>query len=364
MSQIWKAKYALDSSIHPDTNQLIPLPFRMSAFVPVNLLLTAGMLSTATTTTANSNSSSAVSGNASSISSNSSKLNNSISNSTSSTITTSNSIRSNRNIWWQMAGWHWLNQSINTGVNYSNANKSTPVSTKETAVAYLAAVGSSVGVAIGLSKFVESSNSNSTKTKNGFSRVLVGRMVPFVAVAVAGVLNVMLMRQNEIVKGVDVYPHFPSISDINNSNSSSSSSSSFTNSSSSDLNSNSLTSSTHSCGKSTVAGWEAVKQVSISRVCTALPVLTLPPLIVPLITKKIFASFPRHLTASNRAGKIVSLVVNLTVIGGVLMSALPVAVAFFPQTGRLDVDEVEERFRALRDGEGRQVLYFTYNKGL
>ena len=41
---VWKAKQLVDSSIHPDTGEPVPLPFRMSAFVPTNLLIVGGML--------------------------------------------------------------------------------------------------------------------------------------------------------------------------------------------------------------------------------------------------------------------------------------------------------------------------------
>lgn len=40
----WKAKQLVQSSVHPDTGEAIPLPFRMSAFVPTNLLVVGGML--------------------------------------------------------------------------------------------------------------------------------------------------------------------------------------------------------------------------------------------------------------------------------------------------------------------------------
>jgi hypothetical protein len=34
----------VNSSIHPDTGEPVTLPFRMSAFVPTNLIICAGML--------------------------------------------------------------------------------------------------------------------------------------------------------------------------------------------------------------------------------------------------------------------------------------------------------------------------------
>lgn len=34
----------VDSTIHPDTGEAVFLPFRMSCFVPTNMVLVAGML--------------------------------------------------------------------------------------------------------------------------------------------------------------------------------------------------------------------------------------------------------------------------------------------------------------------------------
>lgn len=42
--ELWQAKKLVDSTIHPDTGETILLPFRMSAFVLSNLVVTAGML--------------------------------------------------------------------------------------------------------------------------------------------------------------------------------------------------------------------------------------------------------------------------------------------------------------------------------
>jgi hypothetical protein len=37
-------RVVVDSTIHPDTGEPVLLPFRMSAFVPTNLIVVAGML--------------------------------------------------------------------------------------------------------------------------------------------------------------------------------------------------------------------------------------------------------------------------------------------------------------------------------
>ena len=144
--------------------------------------------------------------------------------------------------------WQWVNQSVNVGFNYFNANKTTPLDMNETLVAYSLAVGSSCSLALGLNRVV---------SRWGFVRVL--PFVPFVAVATAGVLNVGLMRIKELRDGISVFDERGD-----------------------------------EVGKSTVAGWTAVSQVALSRVASAFPALTLPPLIMAQLGKtRMLKSFPR-----------------------------------------------------------------------
>lgn len=42
--ELWHAKKVVDSTLHPDTNKPVLLPFRMSSYVLSNLVVTAGML--------------------------------------------------------------------------------------------------------------------------------------------------------------------------------------------------------------------------------------------------------------------------------------------------------------------------------
>ena len=73
--------------------------------------------------------------------------------------------------------WQWANQTLNVCVNYANANKSVPMSNQEVAGAYVAATATSVGLAVGLNRAVPHLPIKAA------TRALVGRFVPFLAVA-------------------------------------------------------------------------------------------------------------------------------------------------------------------------------------
>ncbi|KAF9112865.1 hypothetical protein BGX27_002666 [Mortierella sp. AM989] len=264
-AKLWRAKEVCDSTLHPDTGKPIFLPFRMSCFVPTNMLVAAGMLMP------------------------------------------NPSVRS-------IIFWQWTNQSVNVAFNYANANKTIEMDMKETAVAYMSAVTTSCFLAVGLNQLVPRLTSISPGV-----RTVLGRFVPFTAVAAAGTVNVFLMRGKEISEGIDVY----------------------------DQEGNSV-------GKSQKAGMSAITQVAISRILTNFPVLTIPPLVLSQWEKTAWAQqYPRAL-----------LPINLAVISLCLMTALPLAIAAFPQYANVDVKTLEERFWNLKDARGEPIKTLTYNKGL
>jgi hypothetical protein len=103
-AQLWRAKRTVDSAIHPDTGEAIPLLFRMSFFMPSNLPITAGMLLSGT---------------------------------------------GMRQVFWQ-----WLNQSYNAGFNYANRNATVPINAAQMAASYSVAVGVACGMSYGLGQVV------------------------------------------------------------------------------------------------------------------------------------------------------------------------------------------------------------------
>ncbi|TQN70971.1 putative mitochondrial transport protein fsf1 [Colletotrichum shisoi] len=156
---LWKAKKVVDSTLHPgaradrpDTGEPVLLPFRMSAYVLTNLVVTAGMLQPG--------------------------------------LGTAGTI-----------AWQVINQSLNVAINSANANKSSPLSWRKLGESYAMAVSVSCGVAVGLNKLVPRLRNLTPAT-----RTTLTRLVPFAAVASAGFLNVLLMRGEEMRTGIDVFP--------------------------------------------------------------------------------------------------------------------------------------------------------------
>ncbi|WWC68140.1 uncharacterized protein I206_102063 [Kwoniella pini CBS 10737] len=144
------AKQLVNSSIHPDTGKPVPLPFRMSAFVPTNLIICAGMLMP------------------------------------------NPSLKS-------VIFWQWANQTLNVAVNFSNANKSIEMTPQEIGTAYLAATFTSVFLAVSLSRLVPRLRV-APATKE-----ILGKLVPFASVASAGVVNISCIRWKEMRDGVEVF---------------------------------------------------------------------------------------------------------------------------------------------------------------
>ncbi|KAJ3362613.1 Sideroflexin-5 [Allomyces javanicus] len=206
--------------------------------------------------------------------------------------------------------WQWLNQSVNVAINYSNANQTNPMSVPEATAAYAVAVTTSCTVALGLSRWA---------AKRALPKPVATVLIPFTAVALAGSANVFLMRQKELREGITV----------------------------TDEEGNEL-------GQSRVAGRQALSQVALSRVLTAAPCLVIPTAVVSRLEKRAyFAKNPRMLVP-----------INLALIAASLMSALPCAIAMFPQYARVPVTKLEREFQNRVDAKGNPITHVVYNKGL
>jgi len=261
VERLWKAKQVVETSLHPDTGETIPRIFRVSAFVPANIVICAGMLSPGIGLTG-------------------------------------------------QLFWQWVNQSYNIGLNFANRNASSQVSTPEIATNYTIAVLSSCGLAFGLTKLA--------------NRVTVGRnlvmmFVPFVSVSVAGVLNVFLMRRNELTEGVNIKTPDGTV-----------------------------------VGKSQIAGKKALTMVSGVRVANSVPILTVVPIIFSMLQKTTFLQKRPHLLVPT----------NLVLIVAALYTTLPCAIALFPQEVPMKPEQLEERFQNLTDEKGNKIDTLYFNRGL
>ncbi|KAI1769971.1 Tricarboxylate/iron carrier [Hypoxylon cercidicola] len=276
--ELWKAKKIVDSTLHPDTGEPVFLPFRMSCFALSNLVVTAGMLTPGLKTTGT--------------------------------------------VLWQVT-----NQSLNVAINYSNANKSLPLSYSKIAQSYVLAVGASCSVAVGLNSLVPHLKRFSPST-----RLILSRLVPFAAVASAGALNVFLMRGEEMRTGIDV---FPVLSESDKARL---------------AKEGKAESDVASLGKSKKAATLAVSETAASRVFNSSPIMVVPPLIlVRLQRTEWLKKNPRY-----------TLPINLGLILGMSYLALPFALAAFPQRQKISADSLEDEFHG-RGGEGGMV---AFNRGI
>jgi tricarboxylate carrier len=149
--QLWQAQKIKQAIIHPDTGEKIFPPFRMSGYVPFGSITVIGLL------------------------------------------------LPNQTIK-QIIFWQWLNQSHNAAVNYSNRNATKPTPTTRFLAGYVGAVSSAVSIAVGLSMFLRKASAFPQST-----RALIERFVPYPAVACANIFNVVLMRNNELKEGIEVF---------------------------------------------------------------------------------------------------------------------------------------------------------------
>ena len=147
-AQLWKYRKMKESAINSESGQMIPLPFRMSGYVPFNGPVSVGL------------------------------------------------ILAQRTPW--ILFWQWMNQSQNALVNYYNRSGSRSGSDAGFAASYCGAVTSAISIAYGLSRTV----------KRFASPERAATLLKFIALptsVVASSVNCIIMRWPETTRGIKVY---------------------------------------------------------------------------------------------------------------------------------------------------------------
>ncbi|KAM4678013.1 LOW QUALITY PROTEIN: sideroflexin-1 [Discoglossus pictus] len=256
--ELWRAKYVYDSAFHPDTGEKMILIGRMSAQVPMNMTITGCMMTFYRTTPA-------------------------------------------------VVFWQWINQSFNAIVNYTNRSGDAPITVSQLGTAYVSATTGAVATALGLNALTKHVSP------------LIGRFVPFAAVAAANCINIPLMRQRELKCGIPV----------------------------TDEHGNRI-------GESPNAAKQAITQVVVSRILMAAPGMAIPPFIMNTLEKKAFLKRFPWMSAPIQVG----------LVGFCLVFATPLCCALFPQKSSMSVTRLEPELQAKikEDNPGLERVYF--NKGL
>ncbi|KAK9508987.1 hypothetical protein O3M35_006411 [Rhynocoris fuscipes] len=264
LEQLYTAKKLYDCAFHPDTGDKMNLFGRMSFQMPGGMLITGAMLSWYRTVPA-------------------------------------------------LVFWQWVNQSFNALVNYTNRNAKSSLTLGQLGFAYVSATTAACITAIGLKNFLMKRAS-----------ALVQRYVPFTAVAAANCVNIPLMRQNEIIHGIEVY----------------------------DANENKV-------GESRLAAVKGISQVVFSRIVMCAPGMTLLPVIMDRLEQNCWFRQQTWLHAPFQT----------TMCGVFLLFMVPAACALFPQRCSLKVTTMKrfepEKYCELQKKHGDKmpnVVYF--NKGL
>ncbi|XP_072042049.1 sideroflexin-1-like [Amphiura filiformis] len=256
--ELWQAKYRYDSAFHPDTGDKMILIGRMSAQVPMNMSITGCMMT-----------------------------------------------------WYQTAPavllWQWINQSFNAVVNFTNRSGDAPLPTSLIAKSYVLATSGAVITAMGLNHLAH------------HAPPLVGRFVPFAAVAAANCINIPMMRQRELTSGIPVF----------------------------DADNNRL-------GDSKAAAKSAITQVAVSRIIMAMPGMIIPPIVMNKLEQQGYWKRHPRLAAPIQIG----------LVGFMLIFATPLCCALFPQKSSISTSKLEPEIKAVIEARGKSMDKVYFNKGL
>uniref|UniRef100_A0A1B6HAF3 Sidoreflexin n=1 Tax=Homalodisca liturata TaxID=320908 RepID=A0A1B6HAF3_9HEMI len=258
IDDIYKAKELVDSAFHPDTGEKMIVIGRMSAQVPMNMMITGCMVTFYKSTPA-------------------------------------------------VIFWQWVNQSFNALVNYTNRSGKSDVTIEQLGKSYVLATGGALGTALTLNKLAKR------------APPLMGRLVPFAAVAAANCINIPFMRFRELENGIPVY----------------------------DSNNNHL-------GDSKKVAAIGIAAVVFSRIFMAAPGMVFTPMIMNSIDKR---GLLRKVPWANAP-------MQILLCGFFLTFATPMCCAFFPQKSPIEVNKLEAPLQEKASQLKPPPTIAYYNKGL
>ncbi|XP_063674326.1 sideroflexin-1-like [Bolinopsis microptera] len=203
----------------------------------------------------------------------------------------------------------WLNQSFNALVNFTNRSGDKPLPNSVILSAYFAATSLATGASIGLNK-----------TLAPRAPPIVGRFVPFIAVAVANMVNIPCMRSQELKEGVVIV----------------------------DAEGNKL-------GQSVTAAQRSIVSTTFSRICIAAPGMLMTPIIMEQLEKK---------PAIKALSKWKNCVLQTLLVGSFLLIAVPVGCSLFAQVQSIAVDDLEDDLKKAILAKDSSLKTVYYNKGL
>lgn len=266
IAQIRRAQNIVGSAVHPDTNEYVPRVMRMCSYATISIPVLFGMILSKTTT-------------------------------------------------FNIVFWQWANQTYSAGVNYANRNASSSLDAKGLLMAYGAAVSSSIGIGLGMRKLL----SPISRSMTGPGQFFVNFLISLSAVGSAGCLNLLIMRSEEIKKGIML-----------------------------------VDKEGVERGKSKIIGKEAVVNTALTRFLMPVPPLLLPTLAFYFLEKK--ALIPKN--------KVLKCTLEALIFFSCLSLGPPISCAVFEQTARANVNHLEPEFQNLKDSNGQPIQELYYNKGL
>jgi len=264
-AQMWDSRAKVEACVHSSTGDVIPPAFRMAAFVPVNFLIVPAMMLPSTVTSVP-----------------------------------------------RTIAIHWINQSFNALVNYSNrGSDAQPV--EEILKAYGAAVTVSLAGALTATAALRKFGGG-----GGMGATIIRSTLPMLSVAASGAANVGLMRKNEWMgPGVRVYDEDGK-----------------------------------ERGQSTAAGLISWKECSVARVLWNVPSMTF----APILAGPMMAAVPA-------LGRYPAMVELMLIYAGLVLG-VPPALAYYPPTEVVAVERLEKQFWNITREDGTPVTQLSFAKGL